>query len=78
MENEAVATFGSLLWILFQVICIGFTLFCSLLLGAIRLEQAKGGPAHPRTADWTVYLILAILAGLGLSMLSFMENQMIV
>ena len=78
MENEVASTFGSLLWILVQVICIGITLFCALLLGAIQLERVKGGPVHPRAAEWTIYLALAILAGFGLSMLTFMDAPPIV
>lgn len=78
MENEVASSFGSLLWILFQVLCIGITLFCALLLGAIQLERVKGGPVHPRTADWSVYLVLAILIGFGLSMLTFMDAPPVV
>lgn len=78
MDYDVASPLGSLLWILFQVACIGATLFCMLLLGAIHLERVKGGPAHPRTADWTVYLVLAILAGFGLSMLTFMDAPPVV
>src|SRR3546814_6936624 len=42
---------------------ISFTAFCAILLGAIQLERAKGAPVHPRATDWTVYLLLVIIAG---------------
>src|SRR3546814_5352311 len=66
MENQVISTFGSAIWILVQVACIAFTAFCAILLGAIQLERAKGAPVHPRATDWTVYLLLVIIAGCGL------------
>src|SRR3546814_20222679 len=73
MENQVISTFGSAIWILVQVACIAFTAFCAILLGAIQLERAKGAPVHTRATDWTVYLLLVIIAGCGLITLMFMD-----
>lgn len=78
MENEVASTFGSLVWILVQVLCIGITLLCALILGAIQLERVKGEPVRPNSFDWSVYLGLAIIAGLGLITLMFMDTPPIV
>src|SRR3546814_9928713 len=75
MENQVISTFGSAIWILVQVACIAFTAFCAILLGAIQLERAKGAPVHPRATDWTVYLLLVIIAGCGLITLMRSEEH---
>lgn len=75
MENQIISGAGFVAWGVALVFCAGITVFSAILLGAIRLEGAKskGTAVDPRIFDWTIYLIMAIFAGFGATMLLFLD-----